>query len=157
MGVLVKDGVHYREVKGKPGYYVSAEGHVIATYSVAVGDNGAGYKHVTFGPKAFRERVYLHRLVAETFIPNPLGLTQVDHKDSNRGNNSVSNLQWITPLDNVRKAWAKDKCLVSPDGVKHVFKNVRAFAEEHGLASSAISKLLKGKMTNHKKWTLGGM
>lgn len=48
--------------------------------------------------------VSLHRLVAEVFIPNPKGLPQVNHKDGNRQNNRVSNLEWCTGADNVRDA-----------------------------------------------------
>ena len=47
-------------------------------------------------PKLF----YVHRLVADHFIPNPDNLPEVNHKDWNIENNHVSNLEWITLLDN---------------------------------------------------------
>jgi hypothetical protein len=47
-------------------------------------------------PKLF----YVHRLVAEHFIPNPDNLPEVNHKDWNINNNHVSNLEWISLLDN---------------------------------------------------------
>lgn len=52
----------------------------------------------------------LHRLVAEHFIPNPnpLKYTQVNHKDGNRYNNSVSNLEWCTAAHNVKHAFDND-------------------------------------------------
>ena len=43
---------------------------------------------------------YIHKLVAETFIPNPDNKPHVDHIDTNVGNNHVSNLRWVTAKEN---------------------------------------------------------
>lgn len=48
--------------------------------------------------KSFSTRI--HRLVAEYFIPNPLNKKEVNHKDSNKQNNHVKNLEWVTSAEN---------------------------------------------------------
>ena len=44
----------------------------------------------------------VHRMVAKAFIPNPLNKEQVNHKDSNRHNNCVDNLEWVTRSENIQ-------------------------------------------------------
>lgn len=51
-----------------------------------------------------KENLYVHRLVAKAFIPNPLDLPEVNHIDGNRLNNSVSNLEWCDRAGNARHA-----------------------------------------------------
>lgn len=46
----------------------------------------------------------LHRVVAEAFIPNPDNLPQVDHLDGDKSNNNVSNLEWVSNTENMKRA-----------------------------------------------------
>lgn len=50
--------------------------------------------------------IHIHRLVAQAFIPNPLGLPVVNHKDGDPRNSHVSNLEWTTQKENIRMAMA---------------------------------------------------
>jgi hypothetical protein len=49
-----------------------------------------------------QKKVNIHRLVAETFIPNPNNFSDVDHIDRDKLNNSVSNLRWVSRLENMQ-------------------------------------------------------
>lgn len=60
-----------------------------------------GYAHLSLTKDGIAKRVWLHRLVAEAFIPNPDNLPQVNHKDGNKVNNNVENLEWCTIRDNL--------------------------------------------------------
>ena len=55
----------------------------------------SGYQAITLSHNNERKRYYIHRLVATAFIPNPKKLLLVNHKDLNRSNNNVKNLEWI--------------------------------------------------------------
>lgn len=48
---------------------------------------------------------YVHRLVAQTFIPNPNLLPQVNHIDGNKSNNCLNNLEWVTEKQNMQHAF----------------------------------------------------
>ena len=52
-----------------------------------------GYYRVTFSINKKRKQFYIHRLIAEYFIPNPDNLPQVNHIDGNKLNNSLDNLE----------------------------------------------------------------
>lgn len=59
-------------------------------------DNGHGYLRIKFNYKMY----FVHRLIAETFIPNPQNKPYIDHIDRIRNNNCVSNLRWCTRQEN---------------------------------------------------------
>ena len=61
-----------------------------------------GYLNVELRMNNKKRRTSVHRLVAEAFIDNPLNLPQINHKDENKANNHVSNIEWCTAQYNIR-------------------------------------------------------
>lgn len=71
-----------------------------------------GYQYVMiwvyFDDEWHYKKFYIHRLVALAFLPNPDGKPIVNHKDRNRANNDLSNLEWCNNSENVRH-WREDE------------------------------------------------
>ena len=62
--------------------------------------------HLYSGGKKSRVVKTIHRLVAHAFLPNPLGLSEVNHKNFSRSDNRVDNLEWVSRKENVAHALA---------------------------------------------------
>ena len=62
-----------------------------------------GYCYVSLSNNGILKKYRVHKLVAQTFIPNPNNLPIVNHIDENKSNNRVDNLEWCTQYENVHK------------------------------------------------------
>lgn len=67
---------------------------------------GTGYWKVGLYKNGVMKNHNVHRMMAVAFIPNPNGYTQVNHKDGNKMNCKLSNLEWCTPSQNGKHAYA---------------------------------------------------
>lgn len=87
-------------------------------------DNGSGYLTVHLRVNKHRKMFYIHRLVAETFLINDENKKEINHKDYNKYNNNVDNLEWVTRQENVNhsvKHMKKQKNVVNPKtGLKYI-------------------------------------
>ena len=70
------------------------------------GSRNRAYASVSYQDSGKQKREYVHRLVANAFLPNPEKLPQVNHKDGNPRNNAVDNLEWCTGKYNIQHAYA---------------------------------------------------
>lgn len=98
-----------KSIQGYEGRYsVTEEGkvysHVRKIY--LAGSYSHGYHQVLLCDGKTKKLKLVHRLVAQAYIPNGNDKAQVNHLDSDRGNNHVHNLEWSTPLENMRHAVA---------------------------------------------------
>lgn len=69
-----------------------------------------GYLHVMLCRDGTRLTKSVHRLVATTFIPNPENLPQVNHKDEDKSNNTVTNLEWCSSKYNMNYGTKNRRC-----------------------------------------------
>lgn len=122
-----------------------------------------GYLFVHLYKDKTKKKCRIHRLVAETFIPNPLNKETVNHKDENKENNNVENLEWMTVSENLnygthyeRMAKTKSKPIY---GINMETGGILEYssamdAEKSGFNNSHIISCCKGKRRYHKgfKW-----
>ena len=144
-----------KDIQGYEGVYaVTSCGKVYSYKSkkfLSLGKRRDGYLQITLHKNDKQKTYRVHRLVAEAYLPNPEGLPQVNHKDENKENNALPNLEWCDQKYNMNygsrnekagKALSKPVFCVE---LNKTFDGVRAAARELGLDQSRIGKCCTGK------------
>lgn len=139
---------------GIDGFIYSEGGH---RYSRFV-DN-VGYYQSTFAVDRKKKYVRIHRLLAEYFIENPRGCKCVNHKDGNKLNVDISNLEWATNAENTKHAYDNGlykstyKCIIicTNKTTKEVveFRSIRDCAKQLNLNRKTITSILKKQKKNN--------
>lgn len=135
-------------------------------------NTGNGYLYVDLYRNNKKTRKYIHRLVAESFIPNNDNKPMVNHKDGDTKNNQVSNLEWVTAKENVehaskvlnrlsaykiatnnKKKKIKQIDMITGKIIK-IFNSISEASRETGIPLSNIVCVLKGRQNRTKdyKW-----
>lgn len=96
-----------------------------------------GYKYVILCKNEKKCSVSIHRLVALTYIPNPLNLREVNHKDGNKKNNNVKNLEWCSAEQNNQHA---------------IDNNLYLYGEKHPNSTISDKTVRKIKELGKKKY-----
>lgn len=98
------------EFDGFRPYQVSDSGTVYAPHlhkSLKPYDNGLGYLAVKLRKTdGTRVQFYIHRLVASAYLENVDNLPDINHKDGDKTNNTVENLEWVSKTDNSKHAFS---------------------------------------------------
>lgn len=154
----------WRDVKGYEGIYkISNTGMILSLnrpynhrgdhYMVDHGD-AHGYRIVMLCKGGVCKTHRVHRLVAEAFVQNPHGYTEINHIDENKANNNADNLEWCTRAYNIHYGSRTQKTAtkvamfsVNMDLIK-TYPSIREACRQNGFnCPGNISNVLKGKAT----------
>lgn len=154
-------------------YYVRSDGSVFSTNNVPEGylkklkpsKQSMGYYAVPLSVNSTVHRKFVHRLIATAFIPNPFLKPIINHKDGNKENNNVTNLEWATYKENMRHAYntGLNKRRFGEDNFSHVISRRQAIEickllEQNKLCCREIAekigctKNIVDNIKNHLAW-----
>lgn len=163
----------FKQIIGFENYSVNENGVVVNTLTNHIKlpcYNNRGYLFVDLYKHNKRHREYVHRIVANAFIPNPQNKPYINHIDGNPHNNSVINLEWCTPIENVEHAskiictmnqyllanMKKKKAVKQIDRksgkLVNVFSSIQEASRATGIPSSNIVCVLKGRQAYTKNF-----
>lgn len=171
--------IEWADVHGFEGHYkVSNRGEIVSLQRVIMRSNGhslrvdqrtlsqakhtGGYLSVNLWKDNKSTNCLVHRVVAQAFIPNPERKPEVNHKDGDKTNNTVSNLEWSTPAENTSHAYrtglvcrsgeSNPRSKLSELAVRVVLKlcdmgsvSYREIAAVFGVSESSISMIASGE------------
>lgn len=158
-----------------PNYMVTTRGRVVNKYGHEKTPDHSkdGYLKVNLYKDGIGSSKRIHRLVAEAFIPNPDNKPDVNHRNGNKHDNSIENLEWVTKSENMIHAYRTG--LVKPHASygmlgkknpnggskgKYVrivetgeeFKSIKDCAESFGGSDRAICECLAGRQHTHRNY-----
>lgn len=143
-------------------YFVYDDGSVYSTKKgrlrlMHLNTDGKGYKYIMVAYKPMHSiMMKVHRLVALSFIPNPDNKPQVNHKDGNKANNRVDNLEWITNKDNAIHAtkFGRKNFVINQkiaDAIRADYNN--GLTHQHELAAKyGIGFAVVNTVIHNKSW-----
>lgn len=153
----------WKQIEGCPAYFVSDQGNIYSTLSNRLlrPVDRRGYKYVVLkGIDGKFNNYSVHRLVALAFLPNPNNLPEINHKDENKANNNLENLEWCTRKYNCNYGTGKERMAQGHDYDKihegqrkevicvetgKVYRSVTEAALASGCHRESICRVCKGK------------
>lgn len=135
------------------------KGHVLKQYRMK-----NGYMEAVFGVNGKTVHLRVHRVIASCFLPNTDGLPEVNHKDCDPTNNTVSNLEWCTHKQNIayrekygvsaKEAFGRPVVAINLKTLEVLqFESQREAARQLGASDGRINDVLKGRQkTTHGYW-----
>ena len=176
----------WKDIKGYEGLYqisnlgrvkslsrIDSRGHKLNEKILKPKIRGYGYKAVMLSKNNIHKLYYIHRLVAEAFIPNPDNLPCVNHIDENKNNNCIENLEWCTRKYNTnygtRSKRQSEKMKGKYTGSNHpqarkikcittgeIFITIKEACEKYKIKQPSITACCKGKIKSAGKHPITG-
>lgn len=148
---IVEQVVRMKDIKDYEGLYAITEDGRVWSYrskkflkpSVA-----SGYLQVNLYNNGKRTFYRIHRLVALAYLPNPDNLPEVNHRDENKQNNAVSNLEWCDHSYNINYGTRNERISKAVRCIETgvIYNGTREAGRQTGLDPSSIVKVCKGKL-----------
>lgn len=137
------------------GNHITCDFQFVKGKMLKLRNNKFGYPVVMLRKNRAFKTVLVHRLVAKAFIPNPNNLPYINHKDENPANTVATNLEWCTPIYNLKYSDVFEK--IRPSKIRKVIQfdmemneikrwdSLKAAAASIGRAQQNISRCCRGK------------
>ena len=156
---VINMSIEFRAIPGFNDYMASSDGKIRCKNGkrdLTPWINKTGYMTVSLKTKNGKfKRVYVHRLVAQAFIPNPNNYPEVNHKDENKLNNSILNLEWCDKkynrnygTRNIRAANSRSKnvtCLSKDLTNVKTYRNIIDASNDTGICRQELYTICQGK------------
>lgn len=166
--------IEWKEISYTEGYWISNRGEVLSRRTSKEKlmkpqlNRKTGYYQIILllnekGGKPKRKCFTIHRLVAEHHLENPKGLNRVNHKNLDKTNNHLWNLEWVTQEENIHHYYKSNKrgkprnmkpieCWTSEGDYIKTYPSINKAAKETGVAVSSVWDCVKGNVKNPDKY-----
>ena len=120
-----------------------------------------GYKQCNLYKDGKKYYKRIHRIVAQTYIKNPNNLPQVNHKDGNKINNNINNLEWVSNSENIKHSyknirhWFRNKKFIievykkSNNEFIGEYSSIRSLSNDLNINRKTLSRILYGLKVNN--------
>lgn len=157
----------WKDIKGYEGLYQVSDMGRVKSFKKEKGyilkTNGRPYPGVFLYKDSTRKRVNVHILVAEAFLDKVEGKNQINHKDANKTNNMLSNLEWSTQRENIHHAINLGLFTVAENNGMSKFSNdevrtirlrykpycqvngANALAREYGVSTNTMHRIVRNE------------
>lgn len=154
--------MQYKQITGTD-YWITNDGSVYSvkfnrTRKLVGREQSGGYLQVALSTKGVVEDWLVHRLVATYFIDNPDRLEMINHKDGNKLNNRVENLEWCSSKQNVNhsiktglRTGIRRLNFILAEEIRRSNLPTKLLSKIYGVSRSAITRIKQNKIWRTKE------